>query len=55
MAKIIEGDKDLVAQMMADVCNKVAALVDGNFLDSFEIRFEIDGEEYLMTLEKLKP
>jgi len=54
MSKITEGDKDLVAGVMSECCQKVAALIEGNFITDFEIDMEIGGVKYKLQLIKIK-
>lgn len=52
--EITSGDMDLVAEVMAICTKNIAALVEGKFLDSFKVEFEIEGKKFTLTLTSNK-
>lgn len=44
----------MVASILAESVKQIAALIEGQFLDSFEIAFSVDGDNYLLALSKFK-
>lgn len=54
--KIHAGDADLVKEYLLECCRKIAALVEGDFVDNIEIECEIGGKKYTLSFkETLNP
>ena len=49
--KIHEGDSDLVTEMMAAVVKQAAYLIEGKFVNRFEIKFLVDDKEFELILK----
>lgn len=48
--EIPEGDQDLVAGVMAEATKNITALIEGGFLEGFNVSFEVEGNPYKLTL-----
>lgn len=52
MSQLTENDKKMVYEIMKECSERIMALVEGQFMDEFEIELLVDGKKYLMTLKE---
>lgn len=50
--KINEGDKALVAENIAAIIGIIQPLIEGKFIDSFHVAFELESCRYNLYLVK---
>ena len=50
---ITEGEKDLVSEFMAETILKLQPLIEGKFVDRFDVTFVLDGRTYELSLKKV--
>ena len=51
---IPKGEVDMVTEFLAETVLKAAALIEGKFMNSFEVEFEQDGKRYKISMIETK-
>lgn len=52
--EIPEGDSDMVSHELVKLLNIIQPLIEGKFMDSFSLSFELDNNTYSLELKKIK-